>query len=434
MKKILILIVVLGGLVGTAVVYQKQQDAALNTAASRGTKTRTLLLPGLNVSDVRKVRIKDSKGEVNLNIDADRKGATIAEREGYPASGDRINSSLSELHGLPIASKLQIGKSAWAKSNLQPPGDGAVGVGSQVELIGDGDKVVASFILGDSISSAGGRNASQFSSGSTQRLVRVPEDGETVWVINSSLAELQAKPEEWLDKAFFDVQEIKEITVQPVKAEEAWKVGRKSAADNYALLDAKTGEGLDVSKVPFANLLSNIIFTDVVVKSKVAELMKDAVKVKIVNFTGFVYDIQLKKVAKDGSDRYYLTVNVSSNLPATRPAVKDEKEEDKKKADEAFASQKKAADEKLAREQKLAGWAFEVSEYTINGLFKLRSEIVKVDAEAKDVPPQAPAGGAASLVPSLSAPAAPIRAATPPVQVPAAPAPEAAPAPAAPQN
>lgn len=434
MKKILLLIIVLGGLVGTAVVYQKQQNADLNTAASRGAKTRTLLLPGLNTSDIRKIRIKDGKGEVNLNITADRKGATITERDGYPASGDRINSSLSELQGLPIASKLQIGKSAWTKSNLQSPGDGAAGVGSQVELIGEGDKVIASFILGDSISTAGGRNASQFSSGSTQRLVRIPEDGETVWVINSSLAELEPKPEQWLDKAFFDVPQVKEVTAQPVKAEEGWKVGRQSDQDTtYKLLDAKTGEALDISQLPMTNLLSNIVFTDVVVKSKVAELMKDAVKVKVVAFDGFTYDLQVKKVAKDGSDRYYLTVNVSADIPQTRPAVKDEKEEDKKKADEAFASQKKAAEEKLAREQKLAGWAFEVSEYSVSTLFKLRSQIVKVEAKAEDVPPPAPA--------APLAPAAPVKIATPPVQVPApaapAQAPEAAapaPAPAAPQN
>ncbi|MBB5039140.1 DUF4340 domain-containing protein [Prosthecobacter dejongeii] len=424
MKKILTLLIILVGLVGAGLVYQKQQNEGLNTAANRGVKTREMLLPDLDIQGIKKIRLKDATSETTVKISEDGKSATVLERGGYPASMDRISSVRSELYQQRIANKQEVRKGAWAEIKVQPPGEAPEGVGTQVELSDAGGKVIKSFVLGKTIDTAGGRTSNQFGGGS-QRFVRIPEDGDTIWVVSNPFTDLEAKPDSWLDKAFIDIQKIKEITVVPPQAEEGWKVGRKTDAElEFALLDAKVGEALDGTKLAVSNLLSTPVFNDVVTKDKTAEALKGAIKVNIVTFEGFVYDLLVaKQPSEDGVGRFYLSVKVTGNFPKSRPPVKDEKEEEKKKADEAFATQIKGLESKLAKEQKFADWVFEVSEYTVNNIFKKRSEIVKVDAKATPAP-------AVANPPVFPTPtAAPSAVATPPIQVPVAPTP---PAPAAP--
>ena len=157
---------------------------------------------------------------------------------------------------------------------------------------------------------------------------------------------------------------------------------------------------------------------------------------KITTFEGFLYELQVAKQSKDGSDKYYVAVNVTAEIAKERPPVKDEKEEDKKKKDEEFATAKKAKDEKLAKEQKLSGWVFEVSEYTVNNLLKKRSEIVKLEVPAATIAPKtsdlSPAPASPSSTPAKPEikTSAPISVTTPPVSVPALPKNDIKPAPA----
>lgn len=435
MKKILFLLAVLAGLVGTAVVYQNQQNARLNTAVSRGASLRELLLPGLDITAVRKIRIKDAKTEVNVVIRDDRKGASVSERGGYAASLDRISSILGELREQKISSKQQVGKGAWAEIKVQPPGENADGVGTQVELIGAEGKVLRTLILGEQISVAGGQSSTPLSGGN-QRFVRIPEDGDTIWVVSNTFYDLEPKPESWLDKAFIDIQKIREVAVTPPQAADGWKAGRtEETATDFTLLDAKAGEALDAAKLPLGSLLSAPTLNDVVSKEQTAEVMKGATRATITTFDGFTYQVQVAKQSKDGADRYYLTVDVSAQIPQSRTPVKDEKEEDKKKADEAFAARKKSLEEKLAKEKSFAGWAFEVSEYTVNNLLKKRSEILKAAPAPIPLPqsaaPTAPAASvptAPAPAPAAPAPQPPVTVTTPPVPVPTPPKAELRPA------
>jgi len=440
MKKIFLLLVILGALIGGALYYQDQQNASLNTALSRGVKLRERLLPDLDITAVRKFKLQDDKSSVNVAISNDLKSATIAERAGYPASLDKLSTALSELREQVIASSVQVGKGAWVKNKLKAPGDGADGIGTQVELVGTADKPLGTMILGQNIEVAGGKNSNPMM-GSSQRFVRIPDDGETIWVVSNAFVELEAKPENWLDKAFIDVQKIKDITVTAAKAEDSWKVNRADpAATDFTLTDAKSGELLDTSKLPASSILSSPTFNDVSAKEKATELLKGSNKVKITTFDGFSYDLQVAKLAKDGSDKYYVSVAVTADIAKARAPVKDEKEEDKKKNDEGFATEKKAQEDKLAKEQKFAGWVYEVSEYTINNLLKKRSELIKLD-----VPPatDAPAPGAAPSAnpaamfmpskPEIKT-SAPISVTTPPVSVPTLPQTEIKPAPSADSN
>jgi hypothetical protein len=432
MKKLLLLLAILGGLIGFAVYYQNQQNLSLNTAATRGVKLREKLLPDLQVSSARKFIVRDAKASVSITIADDLKSAVVAERGGYPASIEKLGTVLSDLREQTISSKVQIGKGAWTKHSLKAPGDGTEGIGTQVEVKDGGDKALATLILGSNTEISGNANANPMM-GSSQRLIRTPEDGETIWQVSNTFFDLEAKPENWVDKAFIDVQKIRDISVTAPKAEDSWAIKRGADTEtDFVLADAKPSEKLDNTKLTAGSLLSSPSFNDVSTKDKAAELLKEPVKAKITTFDGFSYDVQVAKQSKDGSDKYYMTVAVSADIPKARAPVKDEKEEDKKKADEAFAADKKTKEDKLAKEQKFAGWVYEVSEYTVNNLLKKRSEIVKLEVPKAEEPKPAaatpPAAAPAASTPPAAAPAPapaaskPISVTTPPISVPPAPA------------
>jgi hypothetical protein len=430
MKKLLLLLAILGGLIGFAVYYQNQQNLALNTAATRGVKLREQLLPDLQISATRKFVVKDDKASVTITIADDLKSAVVAERGGYPASIEKLGTVMSDLREQKISSKVQIGKGAWTKHSLKAPGDGTEGIGTLVELKDGGDKALATLILGSNTEISGNPNANPMMGGASQRLVRTPDDGETIWQVSNTFFDLEAKPENWVDKAFVDVQKIRDIAVTAPKAEDSWAIKRGSDTENdFVLADAKPSEKLDNTKITASSLLSSPSFNDVSPKDKAAELLKEPVKAKISTFDGFSYDVQVAKQSKDGSDKYFMTIAASADIPKARAPVKDEKEEDKKKADEAFAAEKKTKEDKLAKEQKFAGWVYEVSEYTVNNLLKKRSEIVKLEVpKAEDPKPAAeppaatpPAAPAPAPAPAPSA-SAPVSVTTPPVSVPPAPA------------
>lgn len=438
MNKIVILIIVLVGLVGAAVYVKKDRKSRLSTGSRRGVDMRTMLIPDLDVNSIQKIRIKDASNEVNVTLNGN--AWTVAERGGYEASFDKISRALLALKEQKIKDKQFVGKESWAKVGVQPPGhpDG-YGIGTLVELLDSKGNIKKSFVLGSNVTTSGNPNSSPFG-GSNERLVRMvnPDDGETIWSVGNTFADLESKPETWIDKAFIDVQKIKSVEVTSAKPEDSWKASRGKEEDTeFTLEGAKAGEKLDNGKVNLTSLLSSPTFNDVLAKDKAAETFKEGVKVKIVTFDGFTYNLQVAKKTADGGDKYYVMFTVSADIAKERAPVKDEKEEDKKKNDTAFAEEKKKKEDKLAAEKKIEGWVFDVSEYTVSNLLKKRGEILAEPAKAEAAgTPGAGAATAAGLpdikkmIPGLTPPSTPPALTTPTTPVPEAPKPEIKPAPA----
>ena len=424
MKRIVTLLAVLAALIGVVIISQKKRDSRMGGARTVGAAERTLLLPGLDVNNIKKIRIKDTTGEVNLTVDGDQ--WVVNERSNYPASFDKISRVIMELRDQKISRSQRLGKGAWGDPaiKLLPPGDGdAKGQGLLVDFQDAKGNAIKSLILGGNVESQGGKSsASPFGNQSDERLVRVPEDSEkdTIWVVGNSFYDLQPKPVEWIDKAFIDVKKLKEVEITAPVAADSWKAARKDEQSAYALVDAKSGEELDDGKASLSGLLTSPTFNDVVPKDKAtADFMKDAVKAKLTTMDGFTYNVQALKKGKDAADeKYYLTVAVSAEIPKERAPVKDEKEEDKKKNDEKFTADKKALEEKLAKEKKAEGWVFEVSSSTVGSLLKKRSEVLKEKPAAPSATtPPGPGGATPTSPPPGAAPAAP----KPPSPKPAAP-------------
>lgn len=432
MKKVFLLLIVLAALIGVAIVTKDNSENRLKPAAAR-----EKLLPDLDVNAVRKVRIREydtTKGAFNtvtLAISGDQWG--VGERSGYPAAFEKLGKMLMDLKEQKAGKQKKYGPGAWADLKLKEPKDGVKdeGAGLSIELLGESDKVLRTLVLGKNVtSSTVGREASPFGGGGNERYARVNDDGDTVWQVDGQFYDLRPMPEDWVDKSFIEVTKIKEIEVTPPNAADGWKASRKEESGDFTLADPKPGEDFDKDKASLTSVLANPTFNDVVTKDKAtADFMKGATKAKITTFDGYTYNVQFIKKGSGSDEKHYISVSTAGDFPKERPAVKDEKPEDKKKADDEFAAKKKTFEEKLAKEKKSEGWVFEISSYTLGGLEKKRSEILKdkpaEPAKAAGAPPAPPSAPPAP-------PKTPITVTTPPVSVPASPAP-AAPTPPKPE-
>jgi hypothetical protein len=104
---------------------------------------------------------------------------------------------------------------------------------------------------------------------------------------------------------------------------------------------------------------------------------------------------------QDG-DRYPVQFTVSANLVTKREPGKDEKKEDAEKLDKEFAEKLKKQQDKLSAEQARSKWTYLVSRWTLEPLFKKRSELF---ADPKKDEAKLP--GAASEAPVFSSPVLP---------------------------
>lgn len=439
MKKIVILLVLLAAIAGAAYYQSNQRNSRLNRASSGATKTRELLLPDFDINGIKKLRIKEDKQETTVTVQGDQ--WVVAERGGYPANKEKLQTVLMSLKYEKIKAGRRIGKDSWGKIGVNSPGDAtAFGVGTLVELLDEAGTVKHSFVLGGKVTSSGGQDSqmSMFGGGPQgNRFIRLKNE-ETIYEVANQFSDLENKPEAWVLKDFIGVSKLKSIEVTAPKAEDSWKASKKAEADaDFVLEGAKPGELLDEGKASLSNLLSSPSFDDVLAKDKAAETFKDGVKAVLTTFEGFTYTVQAAKKSVDGSDKWYMTVTTTAAIPQKREAAKDEKPEDKKTKDEQFDAQKKTLEEKLAKEKACDGWVYQVTEYTINTLFKKRSEIIKKEEPKADATP-APAipGLTPGTIPGLkpvtppaepakpsadaAAKPAPITVTTPPISVPPA--------------
>lgn len=389
MKKIVILLVLLAAIIAAAYYQSNQRNSRLNRASSGASKTRELLFPDFDINGIKKVRIKEDKQETTVTVQGDQ--WVVGERGGYPANKEKLQTVLMGLKYEKIKAGRRIGKDSWGKIGVNSPGDAtAFGVGTLVELLDEAGTVKHSFVLGGKVTSSGGQDnqMSMFGGGPQgNRFIRLKNE-DTIYEVANSFSDLENKPEAWVLKDFIAVSKLKNIEVTAPKAEDSWKASKKAETDtDFVLEGAKLDEKLDDGKVTLSSFLSSPSFDDVLAKQKAAETFKESVKAVLTTFEGFTYNVQAAKKTVDGSDKWYMTVITTANIPQKREAAKDEKPEDKKKKDEDFEAQKKTLEEKLAKEKSCDGWVYQVSEYTINTIFKKRGEIIKKEEPKKDSAP-----------------------------------------------
>lgn len=373
---LLVLVIVLGG---AGLVLRKKQSASWTGGdPSIGKKP----LSDLAVNDVTHLAIKHDASEVNLVKKDDL--WRVRERNDYPANYSEISDFLLKVRDVKVVQSEKVGASRLGRLSL------ASGAGADSALVvdfkGQNDRTLKSLLLGKKHMKKGDR-ASQFGEMGEEgwpdgRYVRVGADSDRVLLISDALANIEPKPDQWLNKDFFKIEKVRSIAVAFPAATNSWKLTRDTETADWKLADAKPGEQLDSSKASgVINPLSSPSFSDVLASAKPEETgMVKPIVVTAETFDNFTYTL---KVGQKTNDNFPLAMTVTAQPAKERVVGKDEKPEDKAKLDNEFKENQKKLEEKLAQEKGYEKWVYLVSTWTVDPLLKERSQLM---AEKKEEP------------------------------------------------
>lgn len=385
-KQLLVLVIaalVLGG--GGLMVLNKRQADYSRSTTDMGGK----LLGTFDVNAVAGLRL--SQGTNVLNVTKSGDGWVVKERGGYPANFGEIAELVRKLSELKVAQPQRVGASRLGMLELSRD------TATVVELLGSDGKALKTILLGKKHSKGGAEDNSPFGMGAMPdgRYVMVGNDLASVAVVIDPLSNANPKPEEWVAKEFFKVEQPVFVQVTASEATNSFQLSRTNEFADWTLADLKAGEEADKNKLsPFSSLLNGPSFNDVLVNPDLKALGLDQpVEALVRTAAGFAYKLHIGKPL--GEDSYPVQVSVDAALVKERTPGKDEKPEDKAKLDKEFADKLAKQQEKLKAEQALSKWTFTVGKWTLDPLLKKRGELL-VDKNAAPNPNPAgetPAGG-----------------------------------------
>jgi hypothetical protein len=374
---LIIAVVVIGG--AGLLVYKNKNKSWEASGAQLGAK----VVKNFPMNDVEQIKIKQHAGEVNLAKKNDI--WVVQERDGYPANFGNISDFLKKVWELKVAQPVRVGEKQLPRLELTPPEKGT-NAGTLVEFKEKGGKTAASLMLGKKHMKEGAAN-SPYGGGSWPdgRFVMVGNDPKTVALVSEPFSNVEAKPEDWIDKEFFKIENHKSITVTSPSVSNNWAVVKDSQTNDWKLVDAKANEQLDTGKASgVTSALSYPSFNDVATNAAPEQTGLDKPTIaKIETFDGLRYEVKIGKKLDDKDD-HYMQVAVNGNFQKERTAGKDEKPEDKEKLDKEFKDKLAKEEEKLKNEKAFEKWVYVVPKYTLEPLLKSRQELLKEEPKKED--------------------------------------------------
>lgn len=405
------MMVAVAALLGGAAYFLNKKDAA-PAKESIATGGKVIALP---VEKIEGVVIQSASGKASLTKKDDM--WKVDERADFPANYERVHDMLTKLWDLKTVQVQEIGQSQFARLELGEP---LAGAGTKIEFKDKDGKSLGTLLLGKKHMKESGGMAFGAPGGFPAGRYVVQPGSTKVALISETLDEVEAKPESWIARDFFKIENPSAVTLAGATDAQKWKLTRENATADWKLDGAKPEEKTDSAKAsPVATAFANPTFTDVLAPdAKPADTGLDKpTAITIETFDGFTYVL---KAGKETNGNQPVTVEVSGKFAKERTPGKDEKPEDKTRLDDEFKKKIKGFEDKLAAEKKFEGRPFLIAKSTLDSVVKDRAALLTV--EVATPPVQAPA-------PPTPAPTAPVQAATPPVQAP--PQPVKAPAPPA---
>ena len=371
---LLALVVVLGG---AGLMLFKKNSASWSGG---GTAVGQKLLGEFDVNAVAQIAVKHGTNELALVKQGEL--WRVAQRGNYPANFSEISGLLLKLKDLKIVQSEQVGASQLPRLELAPSG---TNLPTTAEFRDTSGKPIKTLLLGKKHlrkgqgSPMGDMDDAGWPDG---RYVKADAASDQVALVSDPLANLEPKPEDWLNKDFFKVEKSRTISVTFPIATNSWTLSREADGGDLKLADLKPGEELDSSKAAgVGSPFSSASFSDVVVGvTPEAAGLDKATVVHVETFDGFSYTI---KVGAKTNENYFLTVAVAGSFAKERTPGKDEKPEDKAKLDKEFAEKLKKLEEKLAQEKAFEPWTFLASAWTVDAVLKERSQLMVEKKEDK---------------------------------------------------
>jgi hypothetical protein len=429
-KRQVIILWIIAIALGAAVAAVKltQKDTARSATSRAAGQTLFESFPG---TDVATVEIRGAKGPVTLAKKDDK--WTVGERDGYPANSAYVNEFIRTLGDLKVTRGMEAGPSFAPRFGMDESAAKAEDRGLTASFKDSSGKELARVSLGKNIES-GADAGPMGGGGAVGRYIRNHADESGFYAVSEMFPSVSDDATRWLADDFFSPEKIKSITLsQKGKDEPAWKLTREAEDAEFKLEGAAGDETLNTTNAsPLKSLFSYARFTDVIPAAKAAERADTANRraAVIETFEGFTYKLTLTPAkpadgaATPAADEQLLTVSVTAELPKERKKEADEKPEDAKTRDEAFATRLKTLTEKLEKEKALAGRTFLVSKSTVEALLKERADLV---TKAQPAPPADSSKGTVQQLPGGIIAKQPVKtttsvvAVTPPISVPAAP-------------
>jgi hypothetical protein len=374
-RKQLTILVVLGVILGALgwLALKKKGETYRTSTLKMGER----VLPDFPLNDVAQFTVRHSTNQVNL-VQTDT-GWTVKERGGYPANFNNVHEFLRKVWELKIAKPVTVGPSRLPQLELTAPEKGAA---TQVEFRGKEGKLINTLLLGaKSMKESSGNSPFGGGGWPDGRYLMVDTNLQSVALVSETFANIEPKPEDWLNKDFFKVEKHKSISVTATNATNSFKLVRETEAGEWKLADAKPGEKLDTGKSSsVTSALSYPSFNDVAAGLKADEAgFQKGVTAVLETFENFTYTV--KAAPKPGGDDYYLQVSVAGSFAKERTAGTDEKPEDKARLDKEFADNLKKLEDRLTADKKLGDWIYVVSKWTVDPLLKARHELLEEKKE-----------------------------------------------------
>jgi len=409
-KQLVILLVLVVLLGGAGLLMVKNQNASWKgTNPALGKK----VLGDFPINDVAHIVLRQGTNELNL---AKKDVWRVRERNNYPANYSEIGDFLLKARDLKIVQSEKAGPSQMQRLSLvQGPGTNTALL---VDFKDQNDKTIKSLLLGKKHRRKSDRPSPMGEMGDLGddgwpdgRYVKT-SDSDNVTLISEALANIEPKPEQWLNKDFFKIEKVRSIAVAFPNATNSWRLTRETETGEWKLADPKPGEQLDTSKASgVANPLNSPSFVDLSTSAN-SEGMENPTVATIETFDNFTYTL---KAGQKTNDNYPLAVAVAAQLPKERTPGKDEKPEDKEKLDKEFKEKQKKMEEKLTQEKAYEKWVYLVSSWTVDPLLKERAQLL---VEKKEEPKKEEKPAAAEA-PSTNAPKLDLKAPAPRVAPPA---------------
>ncbi len=317
----------------------------------RDVREGSLLIQGLDMSQIAKVTVKSSDGLVTLGRENDL--FLIAERGGYPASMEKLNKLIIECLDVRCDKKISGKKDSHKDLGVTEDAEDAV----VVRFFDEKGKELVGLVAGKSAEKA---------SGIYVRLL----GEDTVYTSKDSL-QLDKRPTDFMDTDLvkLDAKEVTKVSVRT--PESSYMLSKK---DDKVVLDSvppkKKVKQSDLDSV-FEALTTSVYFTDVAKADGLKVEWKNMYTCRLKNL--ITYAVQLAKK----EDKHYIRIQA---IPATQQeleahviAVGQDSEKGREATDKFLVARDKANE--FTKQH--APWAYEISSWSAGKMMKPKKDLVE---------------------------------------------------------
>ncbi len=389
-KQFAILLVTLAVLGGAVWFVQKHQNHDTDTRT--GDERGKLLGDNFPINEVAGISIQQGTNAVNLAKPDDL--WRVRERNNYPADFSKISGFLIKAVDLKIPETEQVDAADLPRLQLAP-GQG-MDSGTLLTLKDKDGKTLKALTLGKSHfpKSAQKSPFGEDQSYPDARYVMLAGDTRNVLLVADPLSEVEPRPEQWLNKDFFKVERPKAVAVAYPEASNSWRIARDTETGDWKLDGLKPGLTENTTNLPsVTSPFTAPSFEDVLAPATKPEEtgLDKPTTVTVDTFDDFTYTV---KIGKKNGENYPITMAVVANFPKVRVPAKDEKPEDKDKADKAWQTRQKQLDDTLKQMQAYQNWVYLVPGWSVDALQKNLGDLV-MEKPVEPTPP-AKAGSTAA--------------------------------------